>query len=479
MKISRIALLLPALAASVPLARAVPPDHPSPSASEESQRLLDELASINAVPGMGAAIWQDGKIVWTGSTGFRDVERQLPVDEKTIFRMASVSKLLTATAAAKLAEQKRLDLDAPVAQVLPWLRNGWAPISSRQLAAHTSGLGHYEAADEGRGAVRYPSSRAAVGIFADRPQVQKPGQSYRYSSWGYTLLGAVVEEVSGTPLPDYLRREVTYGLQIDRDATDGPDPNASKAYRLEPKGGAIRLPLHDFSYTWGGGGMAGTPEAVATFGGRMIRNEVVSGESFEAMLRPYQMADGNPASAEGYKVGFGWRTSTDENGDPVAHHNGVTLGARSALVLWRGDQMAVSLLSNAQWTSSIDRTARMLAAPFRALPRDLVAAPCVVGDRRYTGTFADKPISGTASFRFNRGMCVGTLTIDGEFQQWLGAAEGGRTDRLKVVGLDRAGGLARAGLVTPYGIYDWRAQADGSIRVNFSDTRQLSIRLIE
>ena len=71
----------------------------APDPAEVSQRMLDELILMNGVPGMGAAIWKGDEIIWTGSAGMRDVERKLPVDERTIFRLASVSKLLAATAA--------------------------------------------------------------------------------------------------------------------------------------------------------------------------------------------------------------------------------------------------------------------------------------------------------------------------------------------------------------------------------------------
>lgn len=105
-------LLAGALTACAPAAA-------TPSPGAVSQRMLGDLAAVSGVPGIGAAIWRKDRIVWRGSSGMRDVERGLPVTADTIFRLASVSKLLAATAAAKLAEQGRLDLDAPVTAALP------------------------------------------------------------------------------------------------------------------------------------------------------------------------------------------------------------------------------------------------------------------------------------------------------------------------------------------------------------------------
>lgn len=449
----------------------------APDPSEVSQRLLDELIRINGVPGMGAAIWKGDKIIWTGSAGSRDVERRLPVDDKTIFRLASVSKLLAATAAARLQEQGKLDIDAPVSTVLPWLGDQWAPITARQLAAHISGLPHYNEQERATlGRVRYPTSQAAVGIFAQRPLLQPPGQAYEYSSWGFTLLGALVEQKSGTLFPDYVTQEVAPGLAIMRDSTDGPNPHATVAYEFAD-GKAVRGAPHDYSYTWGGGGMGATPSALATFGGNMLRDRIVSAQTFEWMLAPARLADGSEVTENDYKVGFGWRTNLDEDGARTAHHNGITLGARSALLLWRDEDMAVSLLSNALWTSSIDRTARMIAAPHRLLPNGLIATPCPVSAVRYSGTFNGEPISGTARFALEDGLCTGAIEATGEFKTWLSRGPQPGATELKLIGLDRAAGLARAGLVTPYGIYDWRAQLDGSFKVPFGGARDLVVTL--
>jgi serine beta-lactamase-like protein LACTB, mitochondrial len=448
-----------------------------PRPDDVSQRMLDNLVEVSGVPGMGAAVWQGDRIVWTGSSGLRDVDRRLPVDGETVFRLASVSKLLTATAAAKLHEQGKLDIDAPATTILPWLKNDWAPITARQLAAHVSGLPHYNDNDRATlGRTRYPTSRAAVAIFEGRPLLQPPGDKYVYSSWGFTLLGALVEQRSGMLFSDYVMREVTPGLAIMRDATDGPNPNATVAYEFADRTPVRARPI-DFSYTWGGGGMAATPSALATFGGRFLANRIVAKETVEWMLRPASFNDGRAVEDEGYVLGFGWRLSPDEDGVPTVHHAGVSPGVRSALVGWRDDGMAVALLSNALWTASIDRSARMIAAPHRPIPKTLVARACPVSATRFAGTFNGAPIAGGVTFSAEGGLCVGSLESGGELQQWLSGGSQKAAGGLKLVGLDGAGGLARAGLVTPYGIYDWRAQPDGTFKATFGGTRELIVRL--
>lgn len=440
-----------------------------------AQRLLDTLREANGVPGMAAAVWHDGRVLWEGGSGQRDVAAGLPVTSDTLFRLASVSKVFTVAAVARLAEQRRIDLDAPVQRQLPWLGENWPAITPRQLAAHVSGLPHYQPADADRGSRHYATGRDAVAIFSERDLLSPPGAAYSYSSWGYTLLGAMVEEATGRSFPDYVTAEVAPELAIRADATNSGDPHASRAYGFD-RGRVVEAPRHDYSYTWGGGGLSGTASAVAAFGGRMIDGRVVRAESFDAMLLPVRLADGRAAGEDGYRVGFGWRIGQDSDGAPFVHHNGVTLGARSTIGLWRGERTAVSLLSNASWVSRMEPTAQMIAAPFRPVPAGLVAAACPLDARRYSGTFGDAAVEGILRFRIEGGLCIGTAEQHPAMRAYFGTAMQ-RTDApLAIVGLDAKGALARAGLVTPFGIADLRAQADGSFVANVTATRRLVLR---
>ena len=440
-----------------------------------AQRLLDTLRESNGVPGMGAAVWQEGQIVWEGSSGLRDVEGDAPVTRDTLFRLASVSKLFTVTAAAKLAEEGALDLDEPVQAQLPWLDARWPAITPRQLAAHTSGLPHYQDVDRDRGAVHYRTGREAVAIFANRDLLSTPGTAYSYSSWGYTLLGTLVEEHAGRSFPDYVAQKLVPGLAIRADATHGGDPNASLAYGFET-GRMVEMPRHDFSYTWGGGGLSGTAGAVATFGGQMIDAKIVRPATFDAMLVPVLLADGRPAGEPDYDVGFGWRISRDPDGAPFVHHNGSAIGARSTVGLWRAERTAVSVLANASWVSRMEPTAQMIAAPFRPAPAGLTAATCPIDAQRYRGTFGDVAVEGAVRFRIDRGLCVGTAEQHPAMRAYFGTAMQ-RTDApLTLIGLDPKGGFARAGLVNPFGIADLRAQADGSFTAEIATGRRLVLR---
>ena len=454
------------------------PGHEARPAGEVANRLLAALQEANGVPGMGAAVVHGERVVWTGSVGMRDVEAGTPVNADTVFRLASVSKLVTATAAARLAERGHLDLDAPVQPILPWLEAPWAPISSRQLAAHTSGLPHYQDVDEGRGSTRYVRVQDAVSVFAGRPLLSEPGTAYRYSSWGYTLLSAVVEARAGKPFLQYVADEVAPGIGIGPDRTDEGLPQVSRAYGFTD-GVATRLPPHDFSYTWGGGGLSATPEAIARFGARVLGGDVISATTFASLLTPTPMAGGKTAGERGFDVGFGWRTSRDPQGRTVAHHAGVALGARSALVLWPERGVSASLLSNASWVSSIEQTTMVLASVFDAPPADARMRACPVGTTGYEGVFDGQAFTGDATFAVRDGVCEGRLKLpDGAFRTWLNGFPQRDADSIAVMALDGDGGMRRAALVTPIGLHALESTSDPNrFRVELATGRVIDIVL--
>lgn len=443
-----------------------------------AQRLLDALVETSGVPGLGAAVWRDGKVVWAGSAGWRDVDRRLPVAASTVFRLASVSKIIAVAAAARLREEGKLDVDAPIGAALPELPAHLRPITARQLAAHTAGLPHYQPVDEKRGSSHYGSVTAAVDIFKDRELLSPPGEAYRYSSWGYVLLSAAIERAAGVPYLEYLAKNLTVGLPIFPDVTD-KSPRASRAYEFVDEKARPAAP-HDFSYSWGGGGMSATPSAIAEFGGRLLRGKLVSPETFRWMYEPSKLADGRFVEDEDYQVGFGLRSSLDLDGNRLVHHGGVTLGARSALVLWPELRASASLLSNALWVSAIEPSARLLAAPFLPAPKSLPRVTCPVEAVRYEGQFGDQTIAGVARFSRQGGVCVGKLEVAAALAEYWNAFPQKNPSHIFVIGLASDGReLGRAALVTPAGLYELRASSSSApLLGRFSPKRPLSLAFV-
>lgn len=435
---TRIAAMLETLALGAALA--APP-------AQTAQLLLETLQAQSGQPGLGAAVWQQGRVAWQGQAGLasRQPPRALKAEDR--FPLASVSKLVTATLAARLQAQGRLDLDAPLARLLPGeIPAAWAAITPRQLAAHSSGMPHYQLRDSLRGGTAYASVQQAVReAIGERALLQAPGTAYVYSSWGYTLLSRVVEQAAGRPFLTLAREEAGFGTEA-----------------------STELQAHDYSYSWAGAGLAASPAELVRWGGRLLAEPAL----LARMAEPTRLQDGREILSDGYRVGIGWRLQDALDGEPLMHHAGARPDARTALALWPASGMASALLANGSWTSFIVGSAELLAAPFRPLPAGLAPLPCPLRatqlQLQLVDERADLPLPPP---RQQDGICRADLP-PGPLRAVLPGA-----GPLQLIGLDGVGGLARAALVAPTGLIELRAQADGSLLGRYGQ-RALRLRFL-
>ena len=156
--------------------------------------MLDEVLQL--YPGTAVAVAVGNDIVWSTAFGYSDVERQRPVSRSTQFRIYEVAMPLTATVMARLAEEGRLDLDAPIQRYLPGpARDAGFPVTARQLAAHLAGARDF--AGEEDVAAPCADAREAVRDPPRRVFVRPPGLGYAMSRHGYLLLSAALEAATG------------------------------------------------------------------------------------------------------------------------------------------------------------------------------------------------------------------------------------------------------------------------------------------
>lgn len=432
-----------------------------------AQALLVALHQASGVPGLSAAVWHDGRLRWQGQAGWQDLAARRPLGPETRLRLASVSKLLTATGAAWLHQQGRLDGDAPLARPGYPAWDDGTRITPRQLAAHLSGLPHYQATDLMRGRQAHADSRhAAQHWLQGRALLDKPGHRYHYSSWGYTLLGAAIEEASGLPLAEFIQTRIAPGLAIGPDQTDTDRETHSRAYEPGPMGWRV-APPHDYSYSLGGAGLSATPAALAAWGGRLLQGRLLDSDTLAWMTTPSRLADGGIARHGADAVGFGWRLRDDRQGRVTWFHNGSAIGARSALVLWPGaPATSAALLSNASWVSAIDDSARTLAGLFRPRPAEASAPAlaCPAAGQRFSGRWGDQRLTGVVQGSPEMpGPCPRRLVLD---RPPTGFDNGGpprSPAALSLVALPPGPGVTRAALATPLGLFQLEATGDSAL----------------
>ncbi|HLT20433.1 MAG TPA: serine hydrolase domain-containing protein [Thermomicrobiales bacterium] len=194
--------------------------------------LKARLAYDKGSPGVAVAIVHDQELVYASGFGYADVESGAPVTADSIFRIASHSKLFTAIAIMQLRDQRKLRLDAPIIDYLPWFRIqsdfvDTPPITIRHLLTHTSGLPreagspywqefNFPTADEVR--ERLPGQRAAL-----------PAETrWKYSNLALSLAGEIVTTVSGRPYARYVQQHILDPLGLASTSAVFPDAHRER-----------------------------------------------------------------------------------------------------------------------------------------------------------------------------------------------------------------------------------------------------------
>ena len=214
--------------------------------------------AVSKVPGLSLAIAVNGQLRWEKGYGLADIENSIPAKTSTVYRLASISKPITAVAAMQLAEHGLLDLDAPVQKYIanfpqkPW------PITTRALLAHLGGIRHYNSPAEVNSTRHYLGVTEPLEIFQRDPLVAEPGTAYHYTTYGYVLAGAVIEAAAGKRFSDCLRDGIfkPAGMQhIQADDLFAIIRNRSRGYRLNPSGQVENCAPADTSNKIPGGGL--------------------------------------------------------------------------------------------------------------------------------------------------------------------------------------------------------------------------------
>ena len=176
------------------------------------------------IPGAGFVFVQNGRVLLSRGYGLANVaSRRRVVPDSTIWRVGSISKVFTATALMQLVDRGRVELDAPVDRYVQRVaipRTYPDPVTVRQLLNHTAGF------DEIRPGTQGPTRDAVLPLekFLENRlvRVRPPGRTIAYSTYGITLAGDVIEEVSGVPFETFLQRNIWQPLGMNRSSINVP-----------------------------------------------------------------------------------------------------------------------------------------------------------------------------------------------------------------------------------------------------------------
>jgi serine beta-lactamase-like protein LACTB, mitochondrial len=309
------------------------------------------MARINA-PGLSVAIGVDGQLRFDNGYGLADLENFVPAKASTVYRLASLSKPITAVATMQLVERRRLTLDDTVGKWLPDLPAALRPITVRQLLSHQSGIRHYTA-EEDNATRHYPhhyaSLREALTLFKDDPLVHVPGAKMTYSTYAYTLLGVIIEEASGQRYADFVSENVfkpTGMLHSRSDDVHAIVLNRSAGYAKTAAGALRNASFMDPSYKIPGGGWLSTAGDMVRFGLALQAGTLLKPESFRQMTTMQAVSDKKDTF---YGLGWivdGWGVPNAPRIPGLAWHGGVQQGVTTNLYMLLPDRTVVAVMIN-------------------------------------------------------------------------------------------------------------------------------------
>lgn len=335
-------------------AQAAPPPAPvevpaaTAEAGELAQRVLAKVVAFvheQQVPGLSYAIARRGDLLASGGVGRADLEQDVPATSQTVYRLASISKPITAIAALQLAEQGQLDLDADVATlVADWPERAW-PVTTRQLLGHLGGVRHYRAG-EAESTEWLPNQTAGLRRFRDDELLHEPGSKYLYSTFGYNLVGAVVEQVGGQHLEAQVRERVAApagATSLQADHLRRIVKHRAAGY-VRVRGELQNSALMDSSYKLGGGGFVASALDLAQLGSALLGDRLLRPDTRATMFTSLQTRDGRPT---GYGLGFRIGTLGERR---AVYHSGAQSRVSTMWFLLPDEQVVVAVLCNLERT---------------------------------------------------------------------------------------------------------------------------------
>ncbi|MFI5845465.1 serine hydrolase domain-containing protein [Catenuloplanes sp. NPDC051500] len=360
---------------------------------------LPPLLARHQVPGAVLAVYADGEQIDLAH-GVLNIRTGVEATTDSLFQVGSITKVWTTTLIMQLADEGRLELDAPVRRYLPAFRLGSeaaaAAVTIRQLLCHTGGFEGDLFTDTGRGDDCVARFVASLG---DTPQLFPPGTMLSYNNAGFAVLGRVIEVLHGRPFDEVLRTCLAEPLGVRAFATDAYEAILHRAAvgHIRPSAGAPLAPARIWSLPRSNapaGSMLAMSAADLLLFARMHLaggDHLVSPDAVKAMQQ--RAADRPAPGMPGGGWGLGWEILDD--GGSVIGHDGGTIGQAAFLRVVPDRDVAIALLTNggdaaSLYWSLVPPLIHALTGVRLPPPATLPPVPAPFDASRYLGVYSSR-----------------------------------------------------------------------------------------
>jgi serine beta-lactamase-like protein LACTB len=321
-----------------------------PEAVQKIDAAVEAWKSQSGAPALSVAIVLDNQLAFTKGYGLADLEKKIAASNETVYRLASLTKSLTAVAVMQLAEEGKLDLDGPIQKYCSVFPEKQWPVTPRLLLTHLAGIRH-NTWSETRSTQHYANINDAVKVFKDDALLFEPGTKYSYSTQGYVLLGCAIEGASGAPYFQFLEDHVLKPAGMTKTTLDDSSldvANRAVGYRRGLFGfswlnwlrGVHEAPPHDTSIKVPAGGLLSTVDDMARFAIALMSGQLVKPDTLAKMWTKPKTRDGKES-----EYGFGFLIA-EKDGQMRVFNDGSQAGTRTFLFMIPDKKFAVTLLTN-------------------------------------------------------------------------------------------------------------------------------------
>ena len=310
-------------------------------AKAEAEKILYYLIQEEIIPGASVTVTKQGKIIWQGGYGYANLSKKTPIDpQKTIFRVASMSKAITGVLLARLQEQKKFDWNLSLYEYVPDFPQKPFDFTIKQLGGHLAGIRSYKANEYTLN--KNYTIEEGINLFKDDILQSAPGTKFLYSSYGINLISLAIEKCLNKKFEDIAKEEVFKPLNMWRTFPDRGKIITDEAipYTRTKKGLDKATEVNNY-FKLAGGGFLSTSHDIAKMGTAIERHSFLSQAVENEMLKKQCTTDDIEIN-----YGIGWQNQRDWNGRDYFGHTGMGVGGFGWLSVYPNEQVVIVMLFN-------------------------------------------------------------------------------------------------------------------------------------
>ncbi|MFK8267950.1 serine hydrolase domain-containing protein [Capnocytophaga cynodegmi] len=310
-------------------------------ARESAEKIIHFLLQEKRIPGVSVTITKQNHVIWQKGYGYADIEKKKGIEpQKTLFRVASVSKPLSAVVLARLQDKKEFDWNLSLYEYVPDFPKKPFDFTIKQLGGHIAGIRSYKGNEMVNN--KPLSIEEGINFFKNDILEFAPGTKYLYSSFNWNLISLAMERCLNKKFDDIASEEVLKPLNMNNTFPDKGKiiKNEAIPYSGSKKEFKPAAMVHNY-YKLAGGGFLSTSEDIAKLGNVVICHDFLSQETESEMLTSLCIDDDNET---GYSIG--WQSSKDWNGRPYYGHIGNGVGGYAWFYVYPQEQVVVTMLFN-------------------------------------------------------------------------------------------------------------------------------------